>query len=273
MPRSGGTYEKVFTVADELLEQGVRPTQQRVRDRLGSGSISTINKALGDWWGLLGQRLKDQRSVPGMPDPVADTANKLWQQALGYAERSFREQSEVFATQVRKQSEEAEQREQKAQQQAEVLRKHNEHLMQENERLVERRKEYDNRINELEAEVISLSRDNTEQQRELKQQDILLKKRGAEVVSADVSDEMLQLKVDLKVRERNIEQLSSQVMQLQSENEQLRKERYQVEQDCLKKQHGLELVIAQQDVRYEEIQRTLKRYQVTGSHTFPERDS
>lgn len=263
MPRPSNTYERVFSAADQLLEQGVRPTQQKIREQLGSGSISTINKALGDWWQQLGQRMKDQRNVPGLPEPVSDAAQKLWQQALGYAERSFKEQSQQYAAQLQLQSEEVQAQAQEALQQAGVLRSHNERLMQENELLMSERRDFGQRVGELESEVVALTGENSDLKRELKQQTILLKNNSlSDTPRAEYSDEFIQLKVDIKVKERALEQFSDRVKQLEKENAQLRRERYEVEQDALKRQHGLELVIAQQDVRYEESQRSLQRHQV-----------
>ncbi|MCD8513030.1 MAG: DNA-binding protein [Nitrincola sp.] len=57
MARVSNTHQAVFKAADALLEKGVRPTQQNVREVIGSGSITTINKALGDWWASLSERL------------------------------------------------------------------------------------------------------------------------------------------------------------------------------------------------------------------------
>jgi len=263
MPRPSNTYERVFSAADQLLEQGVRPTQQKIREQLGSGSISTINKALGDWWQQLGQRMKDQRSVPGLPEPVSDAAQKLWQQALGYAERSFKEQSQQYAAQLQLQSDEVQAQAREALQQAGVLRAHNERLMQENELLMSERRDSVQRVTQLESEVVMLTGENSDLKRELKQQAILLKNNDLpESPNVEYSDEFIQLKVDIKVKERALEQFSDRVEQLEKENAQLRRERYEVEQDALKRQHGLELVIAQQDVRYEESQRSLQRYQV-----------
>lgn len=262
MPRPSNTYEKVFVAADKLLEQGVRPTQQKIREELGSGSISTINKALGDWWQQLGVRMKEQRSVPGMPEPVADVAQKLWQQALGYAERSFREQSEQYAAQLQAESEQVQLEAQEAMQQADALRAHNERLMQENQLLMDERRERDEQIRGLETSVISLTGQNADLQRELKQQGILLKNNELPSEAKVGSDEeTLQLKVELRVRERTIEQLTERVSLLEVENSELRTQRYEVEQEALKRQHGLELVIAQQDVRFEEVQRKLEHYQ------------
>ncbi len=46
MARLGISEEQVFTAAKELSEEGIAPTVQAVRKRIGSGSFSTINKHL-----------------------------------------------------------------------------------------------------------------------------------------------------------------------------------------------------------------------------------
>ncbi|MBY4677216.1 DNA-binding protein [Marinobacterium arenosum] len=262
MPRTSDTYQRTFEVADALMEQGIRPTQQKVREKLGSGSISTINKALGDWWQQLGQRLRDQRTVPGLPDPVAETASKLWQQALGYAERSYKEQSEAFARQVQQQSDAALEQARQARSDADGLRNQNERLLRENAELLTERREQQDQIRQLEEQLIQLNAKDAEQQRELKQQALILE-RGQAPASASALPEgegLLQLKVELKVREHRITELQARVAQLEDENRTLRDQRIDAEQAAIKKQHALELVIAQQDVRYEELQRELSRY-------------
>ncbi|RDE24693.1 hypothetical protein DV711_03630 [Motiliproteus coralliicola] len=83
------TYSLVFEAADALLAEGVRPTQQGVRDRLGKGSLSTINKALNDWWQMLGQRLQQGRQYPDLPEPLAESMSQWWQQAVDSARKDF----------------------------------------------------------------------------------------------------------------------------------------------------------------------------------------
>jgi hypothetical protein len=47
MARQGISKEQVYTAAAELREEGTAPTVQAVRERIGSGSFSTINTHLG----------------------------------------------------------------------------------------------------------------------------------------------------------------------------------------------------------------------------------
>src|SRR5690349_14146348 len=76
MPRKSDTHSRVIEVADQLLEEGVRPTQQNVRERLGSGSLTTINRALNDWWHTLAQRISRRNEHPELPEPVLTLANQ-----------------------------------------------------------------------------------------------------------------------------------------------------------------------------------------------------
>ncbi len=86
MNEHDSTYQKVFIAADELLANGQRPTQQSVRDLLGTGSLTTINKALNAWWQSLGERLQMQRQRPDIPEPVFEMANGIWERALAHSE-------------------------------------------------------------------------------------------------------------------------------------------------------------------------------------------
>lgn len=83
------TYQQVFEAADRLLAEGVRPTQQAIRDQLGKGSLTTINKALGDWWRSLGERLSAGRRYPELPESLSSAMEQWWQQALDQSRSEF----------------------------------------------------------------------------------------------------------------------------------------------------------------------------------------
>jgi len=88
------TYSRVFEVADTLLAEGIRPTQQNVRDRLGKGSVSTIHKALGEWWQTLGQRLQQGRQYPDLPDLLSEAMIAWWHSAVDRSRREFEGQQD-----------------------------------------------------------------------------------------------------------------------------------------------------------------------------------
>ena len=81
------TRDEVFATADSLLVEGARPTIDRVRMRLGRGSPNTINDHLDAWWLKLGSRLRDLpgREFPQLPERVAGSLQRLWNEALDAA--------------------------------------------------------------------------------------------------------------------------------------------------------------------------------------------
>lgn len=89
MARPGITQEQVNATADALLRAGERPTVERVRSQLGTGSPNTLIRLLDDWWRQLGDRLhrvEAKLALPGAPEAVVDAASTLWTQALVAAE-------------------------------------------------------------------------------------------------------------------------------------------------------------------------------------------
>ena len=56
-PPRGVTMSDVERAADACLREGRRPTIEKVRARLGTGSPNTINPLLDAWWKRLGRRL------------------------------------------------------------------------------------------------------------------------------------------------------------------------------------------------------------------------
>jgi len=81
----GITENEVHDAADALVEAGERPTVERVRAHLGTGSPNTVTRYLDTWWGGLGQRLQRQRvafALPAAPEEVALLAAQWWDAAL-----------------------------------------------------------------------------------------------------------------------------------------------------------------------------------------------
>ena len=138
----GITEDDVWQAADALIQEGQRPTIERIRQRLGSGSPNTVSPMLERWYQGLGRRLRPGSSVPDpagqgggdalllpMPDvplPVLEAAEALWarmQESLHplYAQRladALRSHEEARAR--------AEELAREAQQQRELLQMRNE---------------------------------------------------------------------------------------------------------------------------------------------------
>jgi len=96
------TYQRAQEIADRLLQQGVRPTQQLVRNELGTGSVSTIHKALNDWWSGLGARIGQAERLPELPEAVASAMQGVWELAVATAERLTDERRLEMEAQVRR---------------------------------------------------------------------------------------------------------------------------------------------------------------------------
>lgn len=76
---------KIAQAADDLLREGIRPTQQLIRERIGTGSITTINRGLNEWWQALSERFNENGSGGTIPEPVIRLSSRLWSESMAYA--------------------------------------------------------------------------------------------------------------------------------------------------------------------------------------------
>lgn len=86
----GITQDQVNMAADSLLRAGERPTIERVRAALGTGSPNTLIRLLDVWWAALGERLVQQErrlAVPEAPAAFGEAAGALWRLAIEHAEK------------------------------------------------------------------------------------------------------------------------------------------------------------------------------------------
>ncbi len=82
-PSRGVSGNDVERAADQLLRAGERPTVEKVRSTLGTGSPNTINPLLDAWWKRLSSRLDaGPAALHRLPENVAHVAESLWLQAL-----------------------------------------------------------------------------------------------------------------------------------------------------------------------------------------------
>jgi len=87
-PSRGVTAADVERAADALLREGRRPTIEKVREKIGSGSPNTINPLLDAWWKRLSARLDSgPAALHRLPESVAHVAEALWMQALDEGRR------------------------------------------------------------------------------------------------------------------------------------------------------------------------------------------
>ncbi|MGE4337315.1 MAG: DNA-binding protein, partial [Pigmentiphaga sp.] len=89
----GITESDVHTAADELVANGDRPTVERIRAHLGTGSPNTVTRWLDTWWKNLGIRLQPKRpDLKDAPAVLAELAGQWWALALQHARESALEE-------------------------------------------------------------------------------------------------------------------------------------------------------------------------------------
>ena len=82
----GITESDVHTAADELVARGERPTVERIRAHLGTGSPNTVIRWLETWWNKLAARLEPRRSASeSAPAALMELAGEWWELALNHA--------------------------------------------------------------------------------------------------------------------------------------------------------------------------------------------
>ena len=92
---------QVWGAADALLKDGLRPTIERVRQRIGSGSPNTVSPMLERWFATLGKRLEGASAIPAqagsahLPLAVEAAAQQFWNVAVHEAERAQVQASEA----------------------------------------------------------------------------------------------------------------------------------------------------------------------------------
>jgi chromosome segregation ATPase len=95
--RRGTQEHEVWAAADALMQEGLRPTIDRVRQKLGRGSPNTVSPMMESWFRSLGSRLAGGVSATanlaagndsdGVPVSVRNATRLLWETARKEAER------------------------------------------------------------------------------------------------------------------------------------------------------------------------------------------
>ncbi len=85
--RRGITQEQVDRAADALVVAGDKPTVEKIRAHLGTGSPNTIVRMLEVWRQGLAERLQEALSLPGVPADVGQAMAEIWRLAVDHATR------------------------------------------------------------------------------------------------------------------------------------------------------------------------------------------
>lgn len=212
MANKNDTHSRAIEVADRLLEEGIRPTQQNVRERLGTGSLTTINRALNDWWHTLAERIQRRNEHPELPEPVVQLANQTWNRALAYAEHRFNQQRAAIERQQAELQQAVEAQRSGGETALLEAQKQNARLLERCERLADDKHRLEKRILELEEQVIRLGMERDQTQHEIKQ----LQKLGSHQGLHD--EAMIELRVRTRIQEEELQRLRRQNDQLSREN-------------------------------------------------------
>ncbi len=91
----GVAFGDVAHAADALLRSAERPTVEKIRAKIGSGSPNTVGPLLDRWWKALAARLdQGPAAFHRLPESVSHIAEALWLKALDEARtRATLEQS------------------------------------------------------------------------------------------------------------------------------------------------------------------------------------
>jgi chromosome segregation ATPase len=104
MPK-GITQEQVNAAADALVAAGDKPTVEKIRHALGTGSPNTVTRMLDTWRGTLAQRLQEVIMLPDVPPEAGQAFAEVWRVAVSHAESLARalltqEQNALLAAQT-----------------------------------------------------------------------------------------------------------------------------------------------------------------------------
>lgn len=261
MPKKTDTRSKVFQAADHLLKTGIRPTQQNVRAEIGTGSISTINSALNDWWRTLAQRMERRDQHPELPEPVLQAATRLWDQSLAYAEHALSQERQALVELKRTLEEQQQGKQAGLQQAVDQLAAQNRDLRQHTDQLQARIQTLGETVLEYEMRLIKLGAERDELQRQVKQ----LERMQTMPTSSDYpaathqdQDALFAAKVEAKVNLTKLTELEQALQTKNVECQELQTRLLDQERAAMQQQHRLEMVIAQQDARYEQAVSALK---------------
>lgn len=95
MARPGIGPDRIIEVIKQLDAQGTEPTVTAVREKLGTGSFSTIGTVLADW---RQSKVKEARpAVPEPPETVRGLFGQLWAEAWNAAMRVHEPERQAFA--------------------------------------------------------------------------------------------------------------------------------------------------------------------------------
>ena len=91
------TFEKAKTAADELFRANIKPSVNKIREKLdGKGGQKTIQDALDSWWKELNEQLTHYQQREGIPEAMFTLTDQLWDSALLHASKKYEQKCADF---------------------------------------------------------------------------------------------------------------------------------------------------------------------------------
>ena len=177
----------MWTAADALIAQGLRPTIERVRQHIGRGSPNTVSPMLEAWFSTLGARLgvmnasaEGAQESAAAPKPVLAAAQQLWEiaqrEAVQVAEQALKE------------------REIAAQLQQTLLASQREAIARSEASMEKQKEAMDQALKVAQSQAENLSKRLDEMQRQLQEQELLAGQLRLAAIEAAQQKETLQQK-------------------------------------------------------------------------------
>ena len=94
MARPGITKQQVFDTASALRDEGILPTVSAVRERLGTGSFSTVGNHLSAWKAEVANQ--EVAEIPDIPDAVQSVFQQVWAAAAKAAQKDVETQRQAM---------------------------------------------------------------------------------------------------------------------------------------------------------------------------------
>lgn len=80
------TTDKAKEIASRLLQHGVQPSWRLIREVLGTGSATTLQNVVNNYWNDLGKRIDHLEKRTDIPEALTEEFNTLWDNALAQAQ-------------------------------------------------------------------------------------------------------------------------------------------------------------------------------------------
>lgn len=148
------TEAEVHAAAAALDAQGIKPTTSKIREKLGSGSFSTIKTYLDSW-----EAQETTEEAQDVPEELESLLPAIWAKCWDIANAKFETERNRYQAQIWNMEEEIKtlekiiEKQENEKEELEKLAEENKHLVEENAIFLDRYKEAEKKAGELQDQV------------------------------------------------------------------------------------------------------------------------